>query len=52
MQEAIARVQMSLPYAMMLTHVFKHYGVRIQGEQSTKLSRCSKINEGALHRMH
>ena len=48
----VGRAQTSLPFTMILTHIFKHYGVRIQGEQSMKLGRGSKINEGALHRMH
>ena len=42
MQEAVARIQTFLPYAMIL----KYYGVRFQGEKSTKLG------EGALHKMH
>ena len=32
MQEGMGRAQTSLPYVMMVTHVFKYYEVRIQGE--------------------
>lgn len=51
MQDAVTKAETSLPYSMILTHIFKYFGIRFEEEQSVNLGRGSKINKIALNRM-
>lgn len=51
MKETMSRDKVALPYGTLLTHIFKFFGIRLIGEEATKLHHADFYNDHSLCRM-